>query len=392
MDDRRRIDRTPGGAGPGEQRAGDGPGDKSAGDGSGEKEKSGLRPAQLAAGGIAATTAAFLCSFFGVYGTVIGTGLISVLSTVGSEFYLRSARKSKEAARKAKVKASELASTKTGRTAVLPVTGAGPQRTLRPEGPGRTEGTVRPEGPGRAERPEGPDLPTQRMSYADQPTVYLNADQPTDYLGVPAAADTSGGDSARGSRLRRRWPILAATSAVVFAIGLFLVTGFELATGQSLSGQGRSTVSEIVGNTGQESGTDRGGQQGGSGEGDGGSGDGSGGSDGSDGSVDGERRDVETGGSDDGAPATTTRPAPADGTDGEQDGRPARRRPRRTPHRRSNRPRPNPRRTPNPRPSRPRKSSRGPYGRVERDYGALGSSQGRAARRVLAAAVGSSRR
>lgn len=318
MDDRRRIDRTPGGAG--EQRAGDGPGDKSAGDGSGEKEKSGLRPAQLAAGGIAATTAAFLCSFFGVYGTVIGTGLISVLSTVGSEFYLRSARKSKEAARKAKVKASELASTKTGRTAVLPVTGAGPQRTLRPEGPGSAEGTVRPEGPGRAERPEGPDLPTQRMSDADQPTVYLNADQPTDYLGVPAAADTSGGDSARGSRLRRRWPILAATSAVVFAIGLFLVTGFELATGQSLSGQGRSTVSEIVGNTGQESGTDRGGQQGGSGEGDGGSGDGSGGSDGS---VDGERRDVETGGSDDGAPATTTRPAPADGTDGEQDGRPA---------------------------------------------------------------------
>src|SRR5690606_19488862 len=91
QDDRTRISKAPEGA---ETARPD--------DSEGEKEKSGLRPAQIVAGGVAATTAAFLCSFLGVYGTVIGAGAISVLSTVGSELYLRSARKSKEAAKKAK--------------------------------------------------------------------------------------------------------------------------------------------------------------------------------------------------------------------------------------------------------------------------------------------------
>lgn len=201
------------------------------------KEKGGLRPAQIVAGGIAATTAAFLCSFFGVYGTVIGTGAISVLSTVGSEFYLRSARKSKEAAKRAKVKASAYAEAK-GRTATLPREGAGPDSAA-----GTTRTMALPNRQASGHAAAGPDQPTRR--------IVSNADQPTDYLGVPAGADTSGGGSAWGRWLKRRWPILAVTSAVVFAIGMFVVTGFELATGQSLNGQGRSTVSEIVGDRSQ---------------------------------------------------------------------------------------------------------------------------------------------
>jgi len=252
QDDRTRISKAPEGA---ETARPD--------DSEGEKEKSGLRPAQIVAGGVAATTAAFLCSFLGVYGTVIGAGAISVLSTVGSELYLRSARKSKEAAKKAKAKAAALAEAK-GRTAVLPSAKRNPaaqavantaerntaeHRASAPD-PRRDAGATRTMAlPGASSTrswsaPGGPDQPTRR--------ILSNADQPTDYLGVPAAADTSGGDSARGSWLKRRWPVLAATSAVVFAIGLFVVTGFELATGQSLNGQGRSTVSQIVGDRGHQ--------------------------------------------------------------------------------------------------------------------------------------------
>lgn len=196
------------------------------------KEKSGLRPAPVIAGGIAATTAAFLCSFFGVYGTVIGAGAISVLSTVGSELYLRSMRRSREAARRAKAKAAALAEAKSG--------GRAKGRTAVMRQPAATDTA----GYGRSAEPT-----TRR--------ILSNADQPTDYLGVPshpdaagaASADTASDTGVRGL-LRRRWPVLAATSAVVFGIGMLVLTGFELATGESLNGQGRSTVSAIVGDRG----------------------------------------------------------------------------------------------------------------------------------------------
>ncbi|MFD6795051.1 MULTISPECIES: hypothetical protein [Prauserella salsuginis group] len=196
-----------------------------------EKEKSGLRPAPVIAGGIAATTAAFLCSFFGVYGTVIGAGAISVLSTVGSELYLRSIRRSREAARKAKAKAAALAEAKTGgrargRTAVLRL-------------PATQQGST-----------AGPT--TRRiLSNADQPTDRLPVGSLTAVQRADADADPAS-ERSNGMRdlLRRRWPVLAATSVVVFGIGMLVLTGFELATGGSLNGQGRSTVGAIVGDRG----------------------------------------------------------------------------------------------------------------------------------------------
>lgn len=211
--------------------------DKAGGAGTGGadevKERTGLRPAPVIAGGIAATTAAFLCSFFGVYGTVIGTGAISVLSTVGSELYLRSMRRSREAARRAKAKAAALAEAKSG---------------------GRAKGRT-------AVLRQSPAADTGQYGRESEPTtrrILSNADQPTDYLGVPSPTGASGAPSAgtasdtAGVRglLRRRWPVLAATSAVVFGIGMLVLTGFELATGESLNGQGRSTVSAIVGDRG----------------------------------------------------------------------------------------------------------------------------------------------
>jgi hypothetical protein len=49
--------------------------------------------AQVAASSAAAVTAAVLCSFFGVAGTVIGTAAASVLATVGSALYSHSLRR-----------------------------------------------------------------------------------------------------------------------------------------------------------------------------------------------------------------------------------------------------------------------------------------------------------
>ncbi|HVV11496.1 hypothetical protein [Amycolatopsis sp.] len=63
-------------------------------------EKTGLKPAQIAASALAAVTAAFLGSTLGVAGTVVGAGIASVVTTVGGELYLRSLRRTRAAARK----------------------------------------------------------------------------------------------------------------------------------------------------------------------------------------------------------------------------------------------------------------------------------------------------
>ncbi|MFD2398567.1 hypothetical protein ACFSVJ_19915 [Prauserella oleivorans] len=46
---------------------------------------------------------------------------------------------------------------------------------------------------------------------------------------------------------------MLGTSVAAFVIGMFILTGFELATGSSVSGQGRSTVGQLVGNTSGQS-------------------------------------------------------------------------------------------------------------------------------------------
>jgi hypothetical protein len=60
-----------------------------------EKEKIQLSLAQVAASSLAAVSAAIVCSFFGVAGTVIGTAIASVCATVGSALYAHSLRRTK---------------------------------------------------------------------------------------------------------------------------------------------------------------------------------------------------------------------------------------------------------------------------------------------------------
>jgi cell division septation protein DedD len=65
-------------------------------------EKSGIKVASVVAGALAAVTAALLGSTLGVAGTVLGAGVASVVTSVGGELYLRSLRRTREAAQRAK--------------------------------------------------------------------------------------------------------------------------------------------------------------------------------------------------------------------------------------------------------------------------------------------------
>ncbi|WP_433408387.1 hypothetical protein ACQPZU_19395 [Saccharomonospora azurea] len=172
-----------------------------------KSEKSGLSPVQVAAAALAAVTAAFLCSTLGVYGTVVGAGLLSVVTTVGSELFMRSLERTKNAARVvAGRRKREAAHQDLDRTVYLPA------------------------------------VTQQRWDE------HAAAMERTRVLASPGPVENS---RARRQWWRRRGPVLAATSALAFVIGMLVVTGYEGVTGKALSGDGSTTVSSIVRGDGQ---------------------------------------------------------------------------------------------------------------------------------------------
>ncbi|PXY31032.1 hypothetical protein [Prauserella muralis] len=192
------------------------------------EKKSGLRPAQVIAAGLAAVTAAFLGSSLGVYGTVLGAGLISVVTTVGSELYLRSLETTKGATKKAKALASAITEARGWQTRVKPSASVADQ----------------------------PTVPTARLPMpglgagdAEAATVYL-----------PKPGEEPEGENGKRQWWKRRWPLILATSAVGFVIAMALVTGIEGITGKSLSGGQGVTVGRLVSGSGNTGGTEDGNQ------------------------------------------------------------------------------------------------------------------------------------
>lgn len=171
------------------------------------EKKSKIKPAQVAAAALASLTAAFLGSTLGVYGTVIGAGLVSVFTTIGGEFYLRSFRRSAEAAKRAREAALSRAH----------------RAPARPSAWGSAAETV----------PFGVPVRSQAM-----PARHL-ARPPV----VPQAPPAT-------PPLRLRWPVIAAMSVLAFALGMVAVTGIEGLTGKTLSGGEGSTVARVVSGTG----------------------------------------------------------------------------------------------------------------------------------------------
>src|SRR3712207_9463406 len=66
-----------------------------------EKNEGQLSALQVAAGALAAVSAAVIASFFGLAGTVIGAAVASVVSTVGAAVYTESMRRTHAGLRRA---------------------------------------------------------------------------------------------------------------------------------------------------------------------------------------------------------------------------------------------------------------------------------------------------
>src|SRR5699024_2339960 len=161
-------------------------------------------PIQIAATALAGITAAFVGSMLGVYGTVLGAGLASGITTVGASLYERSLQRTKDKVREGahrvpidKVRRQAAAAT---RTRVIP------------------------------------PVDNSRTNQADPPTRKLHP--------VGGAAATPAG-TGPGTNRRVKWLLVAGTAVAGFLIAMLAVTGFETVKGQALSGGHGTSVSSF---------------------------------------------------------------------------------------------------------------------------------------------------
>ncbi|MFE3127714.1 hypothetical protein ACFXHD_30350 [Streptomyces hydrogenans] len=182
------------------------PGNAPAEPGAGTKRKIDLSVPQVAGSALAAVIAAKLASTMGVYGTILGAGVISVVATCGGPLF---------------------------------------QQLFKHTGEQVRDATV-------AARPRARQLPAQPPA-GDRHTLMLGT--------VPEAAgpfpyDEEFGDATtHGTRLRGwRRPVLAA--ALVFGVTMGGITTYELVSGEDFSGtKGTTTFGSVVrggGDTGRQ--------------------------------------------------------------------------------------------------------------------------------------------
>jgi hypothetical protein len=237
-----------------------------------QQSKPTLRPAQVAASTLAAVTGAFLAARIGVYGTVIGVGVISLLSTIGSDFYLRSLDRTKRAAlARARYRNASVMSfsghesedtTDVAFGAAAPVADAGTVHEYRVAA--ATEDT--PAEPADTEEwtAETRALPADTEEIAadagalpadtEEIAAGSAAFSPDDTAPLPLRAPlVAGGDpttieppaEAEGPRRRIRWPMIAAGTVAAFALAMLVITGIEALTGSRLSGGEGSTIGTV---------------------------------------------------------------------------------------------------------------------------------------------------
>lgn len=260
-----------------------GRGGGSIGDGSVEDERTrklDISPAQVSGAALASVTAAFLGGQLGVAGTVGGAALTSVVITVGGALYQRSLETTRD---KANVAAARAALKRAKRRPL--VTGAetaDPSAPVRPPEPGRDHHAAPGQEPTRRLRPlpppvppamhwpggervvDGPDITgpdqertrrveqegrTRRLQWDGTRYVPAAHGRPPEGTGSgfePGPDDSSGarpdpGRSGSGAR-RIRWVAVAVTSGLAFVLCMLVVTGFEGATGRTVSGADQGTT------------------------------------------------------------------------------------------------------------------------------------------------------
>lgn len=165
---------------------------------SGKDDPGKISALQIAAATGAATTAAVVANALGIYGTVVGVAVISVISSVGSVVYLKSMRHTKEKFDKVvRNRDTIVLRSKTGGVAATVVAAAPSKDAAAPTEP-----------------------VTRATGTAKVPAVVIPDDEP------PSA-------SQRGKLfLKRNWRSIAVSSLVVFVLTVGLLTSLAMLSGK----------------------------------------------------------------------------------------------------------------------------------------------------------------
>ncbi|MFS7878012.1 hypothetical protein ACEYXF_32435 [Streptomyces asiaticus] len=190
-----------------------------------------LSAAHVAGSALAAVAAAVLASRLGVYGTILGAGVVSVVATAGGTLFQHLFRRTGEQIKEVRVQTRP-----TGR-----------RRSGGPAGP------VAPAGPAKAAEAAGPTEPVEPA----EPVAPAEAAEPVAAVRTPAPGEY-GEPTTHGARprVRRRH---AVGAAAVFVVAMSVITGIEMFSGGPVSnvwGENRTgtTVSDSVsGSSGSKS-------------------------------------------------------------------------------------------------------------------------------------------
>ncbi|WP_269856576.1 hypothetical protein [Streptomyces sp. RPT161] len=174
-----------------------------------DKKRIDLSLTQVAGSGAAALVAAYLASFLGVYGTILGAAVVSVLATTGGAIFQHLFRRTGEQLR----------------DATTPMVRTQNRRT------GPADDATR-------------MLPAYARSAANDPTAVVPKAEPDTALLMPRLPhDESYSESTLHGTRWRGWRRSLLAAGVVFALAMAVFTTIELASGSPLS---RTSIGQAV--------------------------------------------------------------------------------------------------------------------------------------------------
>ncbi|WP_326768293.1 hypothetical protein OG978_30675 [Streptomyces sp. NBC_01591] len=220
---------------------------------------------QVAGSAVAAVAAAVAASQLGVYGTILGAGVMSVVATCGGSVFQHFFRRTGEQIREVTVQVKH-----PGREVTV--------HTRETSGARAAKGTQRPSAGTPSRAPDGAADATTMMPAMDATTVLRRADataapgataddpdrtrmlRPLDATqllttGRPDPDEDFSEATTHGTRIRG-WKRSALGAAVVFALTMAGITTYELISGNDLSGGQGTTVGSVVRGGERSSGSD----------------------------------------------------------------------------------------------------------------------------------------
>ncbi|MER5679937.1 MULTISPECIES: hypothetical protein [Streptomyces] len=208
---------------------------------------------QVAGSAVAAVAAAVMASQLGVYGTIAGAGVMSVVATCGGSVFQHFFRRTGEQIREVTVQVKHPA----GRQVTVRTRETSPAPRRPEDDATRVLGAVGLSGSADADRTTVLRTVERGEGSGTDRTTVLRQFRP----GGPAtgersdAAVTPGGDAFReetwsearthGTRVRG-WKRSALAAAGVFVLSMAGITVYEMVSGHDLGGSGRTTIGSVV--------------------------------------------------------------------------------------------------------------------------------------------------